>query len=96
MRSIEVISLVVLFFISGCTISEKRTEILISPLGYEVGGNLYNSRSSLATALIAKKVRKIQFVSEPGIAYKQVETALDAARDAGIFDIGLVGSMKEN
>ena len=96
MRSIEVISLVALVFISGCTIAEKRTEILISPSGYEVGGEFYNSRPSLTTALIANKVRKIQFVPEPGVAYLQVEAALGAARDAGISDIGLVGSMKEN
>lgn len=96
MHSTKAISLIALFFISGCAIAEKRTEILIFSSGYEIDGEVYNSRPSLATALIASKVRKIQFISEPGVAYKQVEAALDAAREAGITDIGLVGSMKEN
>lgn len=77
-------------------IGKKRTEILISNSGYSVGGKIYNSRSELATALIAEKVRKVHFFPARGVAYKQVESALEAARDAGITDVGLVGGLKQN
>ncbi|MYM94456.1 ExbD/TolR family protein [Duganella vulcania] len=90
------ISLMALILISGCAIEEKRTEIAISSFEFKVDGETYTSRQSLAAALISKKVKRVQFLPDKNTSYQQVKAAMEAAQEAGVADIGLVGNVRDN
>lgn len=93
MRSIAKISMVALILVSGCAIDEKRTEIMVSNSGFKIDGEIYSSRTSFANALISKKITRVHFVPDTDAGYKQMEAALEAAQEAGITDIGLIGNL---
>lgn len=96
MRTGVKISLMTLIFISACATEEKRTEIAISSSGFKVDGEIYTSRQSLAAALTSKKVTRVHFLPDKNAGYQQVKAAMEAAQEAGVTDIGLVGNVKDN
>jgi hypothetical protein len=87
--------LIILALAAGCSTTPSRTDIAISSSGFNVGGEVYVSRSTLASALIAKGVTRVRFLPKEGAEYKQIEAAVGAAQDAGVTDIGLVGNMQK-
>jgi hypothetical protein len=90
---IRLIYLVTMAAIGGCAAASNRVDIVISNSGFEIGNELYSSRSSLAVALAAKRITHVHFLPQKGVEYKQVEAAVGAAQDAGV-DVGLVGNIR--
>lgn len=85
------------FLVAGCAhLAENRTDLNVSISGFQLDGKFYTSRQALSSAIRDKKIKRIHVVPDKGVSYDQVRDALLAVQDAGVHDIGMVGTVHDD